>query len=186
MAKRFKKKAAPANKVLSSDRHAVAAVDPGGTTGLFAAVVVPGSTMKQTMLENIELPVELSQCTGDFREQAKLLSEWIKNWFAGLTLDYVAPSNHHVVIENWDTMRKDPGREIISAWIAAGLDCLLTEGMNGPLSPEQITYFMAGQAKGYATNDRLKLWKLHDLTKGKPHARDASRHWCTRVNQLIK
>lgn len=129
--------------------------------------------------------VFIGQVSGDFRTQAGAIANTLRDWFASWSLDYVAPANHHVVIENWDTMRQKQGRQIISAWIAAGLDCLLTEGVNGPLKPEQITYYNASQAKQYATNERLKLWNLYDLTTGKPHARDASRHWATKVNELV-
>lgn len=186
--KRFKKKAVKLNKILASDRYAVAAVDPGGTSGVFACVVDNASrTMKETaqgVAEN-ETEILIGQITGDFRTQASEIATVLKDWYASQAMDYVAPANHYLVIENWDTMRKNPGREIISAWIAAGLDCLMTEGLNPIFTPEQITYFNAGQAKAYATNERLKLWNLYDLTRGKPHARDASRHWATRVNQLI-
>jgi hypothetical protein len=192
MPKRYKKKKHALNRVLPEDRHAVAAIDPGGTSGVFAAIVTPRGSMKETCQEVFRPEWEtrneifLGQLSGDFRTQAAAIANTLRDWFASWTLDYVAPVNHHVVIEDWDTHRQQPGREIISAWIAAGVDCLLTEGINPILKPEQITYFYATQAKHYATNERLKLWNLYSLTTGKPHARDASRHWATRVNQIIK
>lgn len=183
MAKRVRKRRKLA-EVAPEGRHAIAAVDPGGTTGVFCGVVALRPMMKETVT-GIEEHWQ-GQLTGDFRTQAAAIANTLRDWFAKQAIDYVAPENHHLVIENWDTMRKEPGREIVSAWIAAGLDCLLTEGLNPVFKPEQVTYFMAGQAKGYATNTRLKLWNLYDLTKGERHARDASRHWATKVNQLIK
>jgi len=186
LTKRFRKRKPRANRIRPEERYAVFAVDPGGTTGVFASVVTPLETMKETCWMNIKAGEPfIGQLAGDFRSQAAALSNTARDWFARLALDYVAPANHRVVIENWDTHRRDPGREIISAWIAAGLDCLLTEGLNPIFKPEQIQYYNAAQAKGYATDERLKLWRLYDLTKGKRHARDASRHWATKVNQLI-
>lgn len=183
MAKRFRKKKLSR---WNENRHAAVAVDPGGTSGLFASEFIPGNSMKETCWALDKKSIEIHQCKGDFREQSKLISEWIKNYFALKIIDGIRIQNHHVIIEDWDTHRKSPGREIISAWIASGVDCLLTEGLNPPITSKNITYFYATQAKRYATNDRLKLWKLYTLTTGKPHARDASRHWATRVNQIIK
>lgn len=187
MSKRVRRRRVRA-KVAPEGRHAIAAVDPGGTTGVFCAVAELRPTMRETA-KGIELKDSKGWCgqiTGDFRSQAAAISNSLRDWFSLQTMDYVAPGNHHLVIENWDTMRKDPGREIISVWIAAGIDCLMTEGLNPIFKPEQVTYFMAGQAKGYATDTRLKLWDMYDLTKGKRHSRDASRHWATKVNQLVK
>lgn len=191
MPKRYRKRKTPTNVIGPEGRHAVAAIDPGGTTGVFCAVAeLRGSMLKTAGYVAGTFEDEshgwCGEITGDFRSQAAAITNSLRDWFALQTMDYVAPENHHVVIENWDTMRKEPGREIVSAWIAAGIDCLLTEGLNPIFKPEQITYFMAGQAKGYATNTRLKLWGLDALTIGKRHSRDASRHWATKVNQLVK
>lgn len=186
MTKRIKKKVVRTNRVLATDRHAVAAIDPGGTSGVFCGLVELRFTMKETTLEGfVEDRSWYGQVSGNFRDQAAAISNSVRAWFAEQALSYVAPANHHVVIEDWDTMRKSPGRELISVWIAAGIDCLLTEGLNPLLKEDQITYFRAAQAKGYATDERLKLWKLYNLTRGKPHARDASRHWATKVNQIV-
>lgn len=184
MGKRYKKRKLI---VPAADRYAVAAIDPGGTTGVFGSVVTPLDDMKTTCWMSVKAGEPLlGQVEGDFRTQASAIANTLRDWFARWTFDYVAPANHIVVFEDWDTGRPNPGREIVSAWIAAGIDCLLTEGLNPILKPDQMVYQTASQAKGYATNERLKLWKLYELTVGKPHARDASRHWATKVNAIIK
>lgn len=185
MAKRVKKRppAASKTRALPSGRHAVIGIDPGGTTGLFCAAVELQPTMKKTVatLEH----TWMDQITGDYLEQAAQIASVTRDVIAQANMDGVALSSFHVVFEDWDTGRVNPGRELQSVWVMAAAGALLLEGRNGPLKRDQVSFQYAAQAKGYATDQRLKLWGLYDLTKGKPHARDASRHWALRVNQLV-
>lgn len=184
-AKRYKRKKRVRAEVTPGGRHAIAGIDPGGTSGLFVGVVTIEETMKKTAL-TLDSELWFTQhFEGNFLEQAIEITDEVRAWIARVNMAGVSLDNVHVVFEDWDTGRPQHGREIVSAWIAAATHALLCEGLNAPIKDDQVGYATASQAKSYAKNGRLNLWGIYELTKGMPHARDASRHWALEVNRLV-
>lgn len=171
-------------ELLPSGRVAVAAVDPGGTSGVFCGCVALDSTMKGTVKTLSR--VKRGEIDGPFYEQGFAIASVLEEWFANSTFDYVRVDQQWIVIEDFVLRRRVEGGatgNLTAVWVAAALHGILAAE---PACPVTVEYQQPSDAKRFATNARLKMWKLWRPTVGQPHARDAARHWAVKVNSLVK
>ena len=156
---------------------AIMAVDPGLTTGVAQGVftigdpsgMVPellavGRGMRTFEISNSEIEEHW-----EVSAAIEIVKEW--RWFRNEW-----PScEHRLVLEDWTARLplRSAGRVVLSpARIASCVEGLLANQEIGRAG--EIKYQRPADAKTYATDRRLKEWKL--WVKGSDHQRDANRH----------
>lgn len=159
------------------ERHALLAIDPGGTTGVAAMHVQLHGTIAETLREGVLLRKAV-EVKGYWREQVYELDRLATRFRYTANVEAAIPlGNVHVIMENF---LADPNRigsgatDLSSVWIAGGFACVQDE--------EPIWQNPAD--KGYAKNERLKRWGLWEV--GSEHKRDSWRHIAYRLNRLIR
>jgi len=162
--------------------HAVFAVDPGGTTGVYAGWVELRSTRKETLREGI-LRSRAEEVTGDFVEQAhKLYGMFCKFNFVA-NENYIPVPQRHVAVEDFVLRRRQEGGatgNLTSCWVAAAFAYSL-RGIHD--FSGEIDWQQPSSAKTLMTDARLResgLWIV-----GSEHKRDAARHFGLKVDKLV-
>lgn len=177
------------------EKFAIMTVDPGGTTGvaqgLFKVVgepttsklmrravrkkvvrvdqVVPASAYRETVAASTSMAIQVYRAWNKF--QFKALVE------LGIPMPYI-----FLVFERFQLRQRDT--ELSPVEVTHATLALLAAGEidpNGMTWPsirwdQQLRFQEPSTAMTYATGERLRLWGLWDLTKGKDHARDATKH----------
>lgn len=142
----------------------VVALDPGGTTGWSVLAVHPESLVdvEIPILANIEHWAQ-GQSVGHEHKQEAELVELLDAW-----------PDAAVVIERFVLRKMLRGEELLSpVRITAVLEFELSK--SGRVAFKQ----QPSEAKGTATDDRLRAWSLYRREGGEEHARDATRHGIT-------
>jgi hypothetical protein len=154
-------------------------LDPGGSSGLAWARVRD----EGTVAERIAAIPELKTATvsdPNWMAQARVISQL---WFDFRRACHKAGLPAYFVCEDFILTRfKSSDRTgLYPVWVAAaivgyrnGLADGYESGGFGPAAPVETVWQQPGQAKGYATDERLKRWGL--WIKGREHERDACRH----------
>lgn len=185
----------------SSDRFAVLAIDPGRTTGVAACHFDAKTTLKETLLnaeekKAVEVGAFLDSEGVYQKEWAEIthMEPWLLHsrriagvinrfsYRALIECEIPAP-NIHIVFEDFVLRRRKEGGatgDLTSIWVMAGAMGRYDEGH---VTDMNVTFQQAGEAKGFATNARLKLWGLYE--PGSEHCKDAWRHLATLANKLI-
>jgi hypothetical protein len=162
-------------------RHAVLAIDPGGTTGVAAAYCTPAYGRKET-IESMELSKSL-EVSGTWDEQALQLAKIIERFVFTANVEQALPmENIHIAWEDFILRRRQEGGatgNLTSIWVMAATMGRVAE----LLADIDVKYQQPSQAKSLATNERIKRWGLWVV--GSEHERDAWRHWVLRVDSLI-
>lgn len=159
------------------DRFAVMAVDPGGTTGvcqgLFAPVRCEPLSVKGLFDRAQEKnAVRWSEITADPAKTAQWIEGFWKRFLAKWVEQELPASHCYLVVENFALRQRSV--DLAPVEIRAGLKTL------GVLFEDQSP----SEAKGYATNDRLRSWGIWAV--GQEHSRDALRHLATKVAKVIE
>lgn len=164
--------------------HAVLAVDPGGTTGVAAGYVQTYPTLKETLADGLSRTKSI-EVSGSWDDQAVELERLFNKFVFTANVESQIPLDRiHIVLE--DFVLRMPARttNLTSVWVAAGAVAIRRAGYaDGAEDPVEIAWQQPSQAKGFATNERLKLWGLWKV--GSAHERDAWRHFATFVNTLL-
>lgn len=159
------------------ERHALMAIDPGGTTGVAALHVTLGGTVAETLTEGVTLRKAI-EVKGYWREQVYELDRLADRFRYTANVEHaIQLDNVHVIMENFlaDPRRIGGGAtDLSSVWIAGGFAAVQAE--------EPI--WQNPSDKGYAKNERLKRWGLWEV--GSEHKRDCWRHIAYRLNRLIR
>lgn len=173
--------------------HAVLAVDPGNTTGVAAAYF----DFKWTLIETLQgkQAAKSVEVDGDWLKQGYLIAEMMWRFLYRANVENGIPIPRiHFVFEDFVLRRRESGGatgNLTSCWVAASavtaFKLVCVREARGPLLKsilaEDIKWTQASQAKGFATNDRLKIWKMYEV--GSEHKRDAWRHVALRVNEIL-
>ena len=153
-------------------RIGVLAIDPGGTTGMAWGVFTWKGTVGRTVAEG-EL---MGSCQIDKADELEHTSEILATLETFRTLCRRAGVKRvEVVIEDF-VLRPQiatKGREMLSP---VRITAMIEAGHIG-LYRYRLEYHLQGpaEAKGFATNDRLKRWGVQTHGGGR-HAKDAWRH----------
>lgn len=174
MARRRRIRKAAKPQVISEREHAFLALDPGGTTGVAAAYVTSYATLKESLLSaRLKKAMEV---TGDWLEQARTLSDIMWRFQYTANVEHSIPMDCiHFAIEDFVLRMPAVTPNMTSIWVAAATVAIFNP--TGKL----IKWQQPSQAKGFATDARLKLWGLYNVGES-AHERDAWRHVATCVN----
>jgi hypothetical protein len=164
----------------------VVSVDPGGTTGVAAALIdtsqsTVASAMKRAHRKGL---LKTFTITGSHSDQAiSILKFTNEYWYRNhIELARVAARRCTLAIE--DFQLRTMSADITSLRIISGLDCMLKAGGIEESSEQHAVYVkqMPGDM-GFCTDSMLKDWSLW---RGRTvHERDALKHLASRVNKLL-
>jgi hypothetical protein len=169
----------PATIERAGQRHAVLAVDPGGTSGVFAGYVVLGKTLKETLQEGLT-SVKTTEVGGSWRAQGRELARITKRFLMIANVEQAMRIDHvHLVCEDFVLRMPASTTNLTSCWVAASWATALNR------DDIDIVWQQPSHAKNKATNERLKLWNVYQHTVGSEHKRDAARHFCLFVDKLL-
>src|SRR6185503_10672486 len=163
--------------VVPDGEHAILAIDPGRTTGLFAGYVTLDVTMVDTM-KTLRMRKSAEIKGSDWLDSAHKVSDVMNKFVYVANVEQRMRVGHiHIVFE--DFIQRFETAILDSIWVMAGAVTVYTSrefNRSGPIVP--VTYQQAGEGKGKATNERLRLWGLWET--GSEHRRDAARHFAKR------
>jgi len=162
-------------KKVPSGEHAIMAIDPGGTTGVFAGYV----TLETTLLETMRTIRRTKQreVYGEWREQAEALAVMINRFIYTANVEERLPlENVHVAFEDFILRMPATTDNLTSIWVMAGTVTLANPTCD-------VTYEQASAAKQKAPNKRFAAWGL-DLPPSE-HLKDSKRHFILRVDKLL-
>jgi len=160
-------------------RHAVFAVDPGGTSGVFAGYVELRPTLKETLTETLS-NVKAVEVSGAWRFQGREIARLAKRFLTFANVEQQMRLDHvHIVCEDFVLRMPASTTNLTSIWVAASFATALNR------DDIDIDWQQPSHAKKKATNDRLKLWKVYEHTVGSEHRRDAARHFALKVDKLL-
>lgn len=163
------------------------AVDPGETTGVAQAFLAPSECLTtEALFERCleKRSIRVAHVVGgkaqdapgyDFYHVRALLSAWERFVFKahveyGLPIDCI-----YLVFEDFQLRQRSANLSPVQ--VTAGFECLLA-------GRHRIVKQSASEAKGYATDARLRKWGL--WTVGKEHGRDATRHLALRASKILQ
>lgn len=163
-------------------RHAVFAVDPGRTSGLFCGAVELGETIAETLAT-----ITMAKA-GEVKEEDSIgsgveIGRAIIRWAMFCEKHAIGAPNRHVVAEDFQLRRRQEGGAtgiLDSCWVGGAIGGFV-DGV------EPIEWQQPSDAKTYATDERLKRWGLYgySLKPASVHKRDAIRHFALKVNTLL-
>lgn len=183
------------------DKFAIMAVDPGGTTGvaqgLFNAGRLEGELSTARLLRRARaknaLRVDQIVAASAYRDRGRLASvsmsvqvyrAWMSFQFRSMVEMAVPMNCIYLVFEDFALRQRSA--ELSPVEVTSGVLTLLATGEIDPgsvgmgwptIRPDHgLRFAHASEAMTYATNERLKLWGVYPLTRGKEHGRDALRH----------
>lgn len=173
-------------KLAPSGVHAVFACDPGGTSGVAAGYVELRKTLKETLTEKGGVMRRKAvEVEGDWLTQAGEIANLMNRFqFTANSEWSMALTAIHFVFEDFVLRMPATTTTLTSIWVMAGAVARYRSAL-GDLRAKHpsIDYYQASQAKSFATNERLKLWKLWEV--GSEHKRDAWRLFALHVNRLV-
>lgn len=119
-----------------------------------------------------------AEVTGQWLSQGKQLANLINHWlFIATTEHGIQLPNCHVAFEDYTRRPQASSTNLDPVWVSAAACAFLDR-------PDlAIAWQQPSEAKGFATNERLKLWGLWSV--GSEHRRDANRHLALLVNKVL-
>lgn len=168
----------------------IMAVDPGITTGIAYGIIdhMPGASVEDLIAVSAE-GVTVEQ-VWDRDEIASGIQ--IATLFCKLRDEYVGMKRPkcggiHLVVEDFLLRPRVVSlkREVLApVRVTAAIETVLVERLVPMRGDTTYTVRLPAQAMQFATNERLRMWEIWNRSRGKPHGRDALRHWCTHVAKL--
>jgi hypothetical protein len=163
----------------------VISIDPGGVTGWSVMVVHPDALWDKNLsiLANLDQPYghrENGQITAmpkgekyKARELSQEERRCVRTLFQDVILRWPGAA---VVIEDFILRKQSMDRAMLSpVRLTAALEWVIDESG----IPYSLFRQTPAEAKGLATDERLKKWGLYSRAGGQQHARDADRHGIT-------
>lgn len=170
---------------------AIMGIDPGGKTGGAQAVF---HTDSQTVEEAFKSAMYKQSWTveGRVREQIIELNQRWRRFYKECVNIGVPPHLVYMAVEDYiDTPSVKSNDPLSPVKIGWGLYGMRIGGLhewernnNGPTGPVYVHWQLAGNVKGFASNDRLKLWGVY--RPGKAHECDAWRHVAFRLAEHFR
>lgn len=159
----------------------VIAIDPGGTTGWSVMVVHPEALVDKDVpiLTNLlhrengqirAIPVPVGNAKPKVRELSLEERRCVRTIMQDVVIKWPGAA---CVIEDFILRERSMARELLSpVRLTSALEWAIDES-DLQISLDRQT---PAEAKGTATDDRLKQWGLYSRAGGMQHARDADRH----------
>lgn len=182
-------------------KFAIMAVDPGGVSGVAQGLFRgdrAGSTsalMKRAVRKGA---VKVAEVYGgpaydrvgyDTGHVHRLIAAWSSFVFHANVGMSIPLYNIYLVFEDFQLRQRSA--DLSPVQVTAGFECVMVEKPKiccsgfGVGNLPAIRKQMPSEAMTYATNERLRLWGLYPLTRGKDHARDATRHLALRASKIL-
>lgn len=160
---------------------AIAALDPGRITGVARGVFPIAGADTVAAAYAAGSHVESWECEGTVAEQVAELVEELTDWFADIHVFGGIPlPNLYVVREDFKLRQRSA--DLTPVEISAAFDTTwMSLSSTAPAVP--IETQMPAQAKGFATDARLRRWGA--WTVGSTHRRDATRHVLLKISRLM-
>lgn len=178
--------------LITPDRFAVFAVDPGGVTGVARGIFESRPTLKETLrVSSAGGSVEAWEVEGPSEVQAHEIAEEFLDWSASLMIDgYCGAPDISLAFEAFALRQRSV--DLAPVEVTWGVRTLLTPRSSARAGTLQDfagghtwEYQSPSDAKGFATSARLKTWELYKLGRGSDHKRDALRHLALRVSRIL-
>jgi hypothetical protein len=189
------------------------AIDPGGKSGvahgLFSDEMASvGSAIERAMLKR---SIRAYEVHGTAWEQANIIARmWLEFQFQACVSLSIPAANTSLVIEDFQLRKRSA--DLAPVAVTAGIKTLLTKVEITDQSTDvartgtrkkntghgvkiaRVTRWPVGEpimqqpssAMNFATNARLKEWGAYPLTIGSEHRRDAVRHLCVRLSEMLE
>jgi hypothetical protein len=181
------------------DAFGIMAVDPGGKSGVAQGVFSNRETAKQTLRRALRKGMmKATVFDGAPEEQAHYIAASWRSFKYMCVVELSIPEpNVYLAVE--DFQLRQMAVDLVPVEVVAGLRAVqrvpVTNGWHDDVMEGKLKRPSASEAKGYATNDRMKLvWRamnygsVYDLGRGRgygDHARDALRHVCLGVSKCL-
>jgi hypothetical protein len=179
--------------VVVPEAFGIMAVDPGGKSGVaqgvFSNRVTAGQTLRRALRKGMMKATVVDE--DPVRTAVVLAQAWLDFRYRCVVELLIPEPNVYLSVE--DFQLRQMAVDLVPVEVAAGLAVLVRSDVCG--GPAGIRRPSASEAKGYATNDRMKLWRdpvtgraVYDLGRGRgygDHARDALRHVCLGVSKCL-
>lgn len=164
---------------------AIMAIDPGGTTGVAMGIfpVRSGGAGRTERLITDRLELDTCEVGGDYLEQAVALIDGWREFKA--ILKGVGVKRRPIIVMESFILR--PGKasadpaQLMPVRVAAAFEALMLRRRRAGAAG-LVEYQTPSQAKGYATDERLREWGLWKV--GSAHERDALRHMAYRLHAV--
>lgn len=174
------------------DIFAVYAFDPGTTTGVARGIFLPRDTLASTLATGVQAGWETWETKGPIGSQAMEIALEFTDWEFECHVERgIALQDIHLVSEDFQLRPSkargagsDP-RMLDPVRVIAGVETLMWSRTLGSDKPvREIERQMPGLAKGRFNSDRLR--RVGGWVVGSEHRRDANKHLCYRVNQVLE
>lgn len=174
------------------DAFAIMGVDPGGKSGVCEGAFTNRGTAKQTLRRAARKnAVRCCVLDGPPEEQAHFLARFWRDFKFKMVVEWGIPEPY-VLLAIEDFQLRQMAVDLAPVEVTSGLRTLqhvpVTQGWFDDVRPECLFRPSASESKSYATNERLKLWGLWEVTRGRgygDHARDATRQVCLGVSKVL-
>jgi hypothetical protein len=176
--------------VVVPDSVAVMTVDAGKVTGVAGAYLnlKRAATTEQALKRAVrKKAIQVEQITGSVEEQAWAIYHMWDRFAALANFERgIAIPDIHLCFESFQLRQKDA--ELWPAEINAGFRCI-ARGESGAWPvfstrvEQRLHYQSPSQAKGYATDARLRKWNVWAV--GLEHGRDATRHLALMTSRAL-
>lgn len=179
------------------EAFAVMGVDPGGKSGVAQGVFRPWPaetpTVKATLRRAVRKGVvRASVIDGAPEEQAHFLARIWRDFKFKTTVEWGVSERYvFLAIENFQL--RQMAVDLSPVEVVSGLRTLqhvpVTNGWFDDVAPENLMRPNSSESMTFATNDRMKLWNVYALGRGRgygDHARDALRQVCLGVNKVLE
>jgi hypothetical protein len=183
--------------VVIPDAFAIMALDPGGTSGLAAGVFAPRPsdqpTVKQTLRRAVrKRMIQALVIDGPPERQGHRVARGWRDFTYRCNVELGLPlTDIWFVVEDFNLrqMAVDLAPVEVTAAVRTAQTAPTTSGWHDDVPEGRYVKVSASEAKTFATNDRLKLWTVYDVGRGRgfgDHARDALKHVCLGVNKCLE
>jgi hypothetical protein len=165
----------------------IMAVDPGGKSGAAQGVFLNRGTAKLTLRRAARKGVLRATVVNEepVRTAVVLAQAWLDFRFKCVVELSIPEPNVYLAVEDFNL--RQMAVDLVPVEVAAGLAVLIRNDVYG--GPAAIRRPSASEAKTFATAERMKLWNVYDVGRGRgfgDHARDALRHVCLGVNKCLE
>lgn len=182
----------PVSVVVIPDSFAIMGIDPGGTSGVAQGVFSARGTVKQTLRRAVRKGVlRATVLNAPPEEQAHYLAITWRDFRFRCEVELGIPIGA-IWLAVEDFHLRQMAVDLSPVEVVAGLRAVqrvpVANGWRDDVREGGLVRPSASEAMTFATNERLKLWNVYDLGRGRgygDHARAALKHVCLGVSKVL-